>query len=94
MASCKPGGILITLVHPVSPEMQITMEFARASTNLTPQLTSLLTNDPLLSLYELIESGEIIPHVGQVFALENAKGAQELCEAGHGRGRIILHLGD
>jgi len=90
----KPGGILITMVHPVSPENTDHDGIRTASTNMAPQLMSSLTIDPLQSLQELIAAGDIVPQVGQVFALENAKEAQELCETGHGRGRIILHVRD
>jgi NADPH:quinone reductase-like Zn-dependent oxidoreductase len=90
----KPGGILVTAVHPVAPEDSDHDGIRTASTNLSPQMPALLTSEPLQPLQELIASEDIVPYVGQVFALENAKEAQEFCETGHGRGRIILHIRD
>jgi NADPH:quinone reductase-like Zn-dependent oxidoreductase len=49
---------------------------------------------PLREVSALIESGLLLPQVGQVFSLEEAAQAQALSETGHGRGRIVLHIAD
>ena len=43
---------------------------------------------------ELIEAGHLRPLVRQVLALEDARKAHALSEAGHGAGRIVLRIAD
>jgi len=50
-------------------------------------------NSELLSTFaRLIDEGQIKVTVGAVFPFSEAAQAQKLCESGHGRGRIILHI--
>jgi NADPH:quinone reductase-like Zn-dependent oxidoreductase len=44
------------------------------------------------STRRLIDSGQLIPHVGRVFPLDQAAAAHLLSEQGHGRGRIVLKV--
>jgi NADPH:quinone reductase-like Zn-dependent oxidoreductase len=48
----------------------------------------------LKKLSDLIEAGQLKPVAGPLFQLGEAQKAQELSQAGHGRGRIILEIGD
>ncbi len=49
--------------------------------------------EKLDQILELLESKQITPVVGPVFPLANVRQAHELCQSGHGRGRIILVAG-
>ena len=42
----------------------------------------------------LLDTGQIKPHVGKVFPLEQARQAQELKRDGHIRGKIVLKIAD
>jgi NADPH:quinone reductase-like Zn-dependent oxidoreductase len=44
----------------------------------------------LKQILELLEAKQLTPIVGTHFTLAEARQAQELCQTGHGRGRIIL----
>jgi NADPH:quinone reductase-like Zn-dependent oxidoreductase len=89
----KPGGILVTLIHPVPPE-NADHDGVRIASTIRSIGTPLQTANPLHAIRDLIAAGDIVPHVGAVFSLEQAREAQELCETGHGRGRIVLHIRD
>ena len=45
----------------------------------------------LPAIAELITAGKLTPAIQASFPLSEAAAAQQLCETGHGRGRIILH---
>ena len=65
-----------------------------ASTILDQRVTPRISTEPLQEISGLIESGLLLPQVGKVFPLQEAAQAQALSEAGHGRGRIVLHIAD
>lgn len=46
--------------------------------------------DKLIQISELLESKQIMPVVGAIFSLAEARQAHELSQTGHGRGRIVL----
>jgi NADPH:quinone reductase-like Zn-dependent oxidoreductase len=48
----------------------------------------------LKQVSELLEAKQLTPVVGTRFTLAEARQAQELAQTGHGRGRIVLHIGD
>jgi NADPH:quinone reductase-like Zn-dependent oxidoreductase len=48
----------------------------------------------LKRISELIEARQLKVVVGKVFPLAEAAQAHELSQTGHGRGRIILRMGD
>jgi NADPH:quinone reductase-like Zn-dependent oxidoreductase len=49
---------------------------------------------PLLHrIGDMVESGLVKPVVQKVFPLEQVREAHTLSEQGHGRGRIVLHVG-
>ena len=82
----RPDGIYVTVAGRPDPEagkaegVRATSAGRAAPTNLT-QISALL------------KSKELIPVVGQVFPLAEARQAQELSATGHGRGRILLKVG-
>jgi NADPH:quinone reductase-like Zn-dependent oxidoreductase len=82
----KRGGTLVSLLE--APPAELAQELGiRASKNAV-----LPTSAHLQSIVRLIDAGQIRPTVGPVFALEQAAQAHALCETGHGRGRIVLHV--
>jgi len=83
----RRGGILISVAARPSPEMgqERGVRILRAER---------ATGDKLKPLADLIAKGEIKPVVQKVFPLADARQAHELCETGHGRGRIVLRVQD
>jgi NADPH:quinone reductase-like Zn-dependent oxidoreductase len=81
----NPGGIFVTVAGRVDPEVAEARNI---------RATSARRADPvkLLQISELLESKQLVPEVGKVFPLTQARQAQELSQTGHGRGRIILRI--
>jgi NADPH:quinone reductase-like Zn-dependent oxidoreductase len=82
-----PGGILVTVAGRLDPEMGKAQGVHALSAGRAP-------GEKLSQISELLASKVIKPLVGKVFSLSEARQAQELCQTGHGRGRIILHVAD
>ena len=51
-------------------------------------------SDKLKRISELVEAKQLKPVMGPFFPLADARQAQELSQTGHGRGRIILEIGN
>lgn len=82
----KRGGTLVSVLEP--PPAQLAQELGiRAIKNAT-----LPTSAHLQSIVRLIDARHIRPTIRQIFALDQAAQAHALCETGHGRGRIVLHI--
>jgi len=83
----KRGGLLLSIAGMVDPKraegLGIRAKYTgRAATSHIAQIT------------ELIQSKKVVPKVGKVFPLTDARKAQELSQTGHGTGRIVLHIAD
>jgi NADPH:quinone reductase-like Zn-dependent oxidoreductase len=81
----KPGGILVTVVSTdfVPPRSDVRSAFFYAE----------ITTARLNAVSGLLESGKVIPQVGSVVPLEQARTAHEmLAGAPHLRGKIVLHV--
>ena len=85
----KKGGTLISAVGFPSEETARQHEVRAARVMLPHDLSAILRQ-----VTELIEAGKLQPHIRKVFALEEAAQAHALCETHHGRGRIVLHIGE
>jgi NADPH:quinone reductase-like Zn-dependent oxidoreductase len=48
----------------------------------------------LVQLCRLITERKLMPTVSQTFPLAQAADAHELCEGGHVRGKVVLHVAD
>jgi NADPH:quinone reductase-like Zn-dependent oxidoreductase len=79
----KPGGIFVTVAGMVDAEAAQTRG-VRAINGRRADAVN------LQQVSQLLESGKLIPEVGQIFPLAQARQAQELSQTGHGRGRIVL----
>jgi NADPH:quinone reductase-like Zn-dependent oxidoreductase len=83
----KPGGIMVVVAG--APDVEAAAAHGvRVSNVAHPAVTT-----PVLEeLARLVASGDLVPHIGAVFPLEEAAEAQAASETGHGRGRIVLHV--
>ena len=50
------------------------------------------TGEQLAQFAKLFDEGQVKPFVGELFPLNEAAHAQEFCQQGHGRGRIVLQI--
>jgi NADPH:quinone reductase-like Zn-dependent oxidoreductase len=83
----KPGGILISAVSPI-PEDVAKRYGARAVFFLVDVTTARLN-----IVADLFDSGKLVPHIGSVLPLEDARTAHEmLAGAPHKPGKIVLNI--
>ncbi len=84
----KAGGILVTLVEP--PSQEDAAKYGVRAAFMGAQPSSAL----LKELADLLDRGQIKPHVDKVFPLEQARQAQELKRNSHIQGKIVLKIAD
>jgi NADPH:quinone reductase-like Zn-dependent oxidoreductase len=79
----RQGGKFVTVAAMVDPEVGAARDILA---------TSARRADPvkLEEISEFLESQRIVPEIGKVFPLAQARQAHELSQTGHGRGRILL----
>ena len=83
----KPGGILVSVVSPV-PEATHTRYNVRAAYFYVDVTTARLN-----TITELFDSAKLVPDVGTVLRLEDARVAHEMLGgAPHKRGKIVLRI--
>jgi NADPH:quinone reductase-like Zn-dependent oxidoreductase len=87
----KRGGTLVSLLEQPSQERarERGIRAVRITTALPFPSTHLLE-----AIAQLLEAGQVKAIVGTIFPLHEARQAHELSQAGHGRGRIVLHIAD
>jgi NADPH:quinone reductase-like Zn-dependent oxidoreductase len=83
----RPGGIFVTIAAMLP-------EDAGKAQNIRALSASRASADTLKQVSELIEAKQLKPVVGEVFLLSEVRQAHELSQTGHGRGRIILQIGN
>lgn len=84
----KPGGILVSVVSPMPDELA-----AKAGVRSVFFIVD-VTTARLNTLAELFDGRKLIPQVGTVLPLADAKAAhQMLAGAPHARGKIVLQVG-
>jgi len=83
-AVLKPGGLLVSVAGRATEEEAKAhgMRFKSATRAPASNLTQIA---------ELIAAGKLTPAIQANYPLSEAAAAMQLCETGHGRGRIILH---
>jgi NADPH:quinone reductase-like Zn-dependent oxidoreductase len=82
------GGILVSVVSSPMPEDVAANAGVRAV-----YFVVSVTTDRLNTIAELFDKGELVPQVGSVLPLADARIAhQMLAGAPHGRGRIVLDV--
>jgi NADPH:quinone reductase-like Zn-dependent oxidoreductase len=81
----RPGGVFVTAAGRVDPAIGQVHGIRAASAHRADVAT-------LRTIVELLQAKQIVPVVGKVFPLTQARQAQELSQTGHGRGRIVLQI--
>ncbi len=82
------GGTLITIVGAPSPEK------AEESGIQAIKPTRLASGKDLVSIAHLMETGHVKAVIARTFPFHEVRQAHELCQTGHGRGRIVLRIAD
>lgn len=85
----KPGGILVSAVSPIPETTQ--KRYGVRATYFYVDVTTARLN----KITELFDSGKLVPNVGTVLPLEEARIAHEMLGgAPHKRGKIVLRIAD
>jgi len=83
----KPGGILVSIVSPVSETLQ--KRYGVRALYIEVDVTTARLN----RIAELLDNGKLVTDVGTVLPLEEARKAHEMLEgAPHMRGKIVLKI--
>jgi NADPH:quinone reductase-like Zn-dependent oxidoreductase len=83
----KRGGTLVSIVQPPSKE-QPAAHGVRGEFLISDQTRK----DELATIVQLVSSGRVKVHVATVLPLSEARKAQELSQAGHTEGKIVLRV--
>lgn len=84
----KPGGRLVSLLEQPAQALAQARGIHAMKNAATP------TSEHLRTIAEMIVAGDIKVTIARTFPLHAARQAHELSQAGHGRGRIVLHISD
>jgi NADPH:quinone reductase-like Zn-dependent oxidoreductase len=83
----RPGGMFVTVAG------RLTEEAGKAQ-NIKAVSAGRASTDKLKQISELVEAKQLKPVTGALFPLAKARQALELSKTGHGRGRILLQIGN
>ncbi len=83
-ACLKPGGFLVSIVQPPSPEKLKERGLRGGAILVKP------SGAQLAQIGAMIDAGALKPHVSDALPLKDAAKAHELSEAGRTRGKIVL----
>jgi len=83
----RPGGIYVTVAGRLAAD-------AGKAQNVRATNAGRASPENLKKISELIEAKQLQPVTGVIFPLAEAQQAQALSQGGHGRGRIILQIGN
>ncbi|MET9344741.1 MULTISPECIES: NADP-dependent oxidoreductase [unclassified Nonomuraea] len=89
LAVLKPGGVLVSIMEHWNAELAARVEAAGrrfAGVSVEPDYVA------LAAIAELVDAGQIHPHVEETFPLEKAGKAHEVLEAGQVQGKLVLTL--
>ncbi len=82
----RPSGILVSIVSPD------TQQQAKAHGKRGLVMLAQDSGAQLAEIAALIDAGKLKPHVERVFALAEARQAQEISQQGHVRGKLVLQV--
>lgn len=82
----KRGGTVVSIVEVPPAELAESLGIRADINQVFP------ASEHLHQIVQLIDAGHMQPAIRQVFPLREAAHAHEMCETGHGRGRIILSI--
>jgi len=85
----KPGGILVSVVQPPSPEASKVHGIRGVFL-----ICNHRRNDELAWIAELVVSGRVKVHIDTMLPLSEARKAQELSQSGHVKGKIVLRVAE
>jgi NADPH:quinone reductase-like Zn-dependent oxidoreductase len=83
----RPGGIFVTVAGRLA-------EGIGQAQNIRAVSAGRASTDNLKQISELVEAKQLKPVTGALFPLAKARQAQELSQTRHGRGRILLQIGN
>jgi NADPH:quinone reductase-like Zn-dependent oxidoreductase len=83
----RPGGVFGTIAARLADD-------AGKSQNIRAVSAGRASADKLKQISELVEAKQLKPVPGALFPLADVRQAHELSQTGHGRGRIILQIGN
>ncbi len=83
----KPGGMLVSTVQPPSEEVAASHGVRQAMVLSSPPIGKVLTE-----IAELVDSGQIKPHVSAVLPLHEIRNAHAMIEGKHTRGKLVLQV--
>jgi NADPH:quinone reductase-like Zn-dependent oxidoreductase len=89
LATLKPGGILICLAMPMDPPESVRLAAAERGVRTSTPLVE-IDRLALTRVTELVEQGELRPHIDSTFPLVDAAAAHERGESGRTTGKIVL----
>jgi NADPH:quinone reductase-like Zn-dependent oxidoreductase len=84
----KPGGFLVSLLDPPSPERARAQGVRAAHLLVRPSATQ------LEEVGQLIDAGRVRPVISQVLPLSEARRAHELSQTKHTRGKLVLRVAE
>jgi NADPH:quinone reductase-like Zn-dependent oxidoreductase len=84
----RKGGILVSILKRPSPEKAAAHDARGGYVFVQPNAAE------LTEIATLVDSGKVRPVVETVLPLSEARRAQELNQAGHTRGKIVLRVTD
>ena len=85
----KPGGILLSTVHPPSQEVASAHGVRQRMIGTAPPIRKVLTEAA-----KMVADGQLKPHVATVLPLQDIQKAHGMIEARHTRGKIVLQVVD
>lgn len=88
MSIVRRGGTLVSIVEQPPEDLAQALGI-RAIKNAMPPNSA-----HLRQIVQIIDEGHVTPTIQRLFSLAEAPQAHALCETGHGRGRIVLHVAD
>jgi NADPH:quinone reductase-like Zn-dependent oxidoreductase len=83
----KPGGTLVCIVTPPSPELAQKHDVQIKYLGAQPK------GDQLAEIAKLIDGGKVKPHVSQIMKFDQVHEALQLSQARHIRGKLVLNIG-
>jgi len=85
----KPGGILVSVVEPPSPEAA-----GGRGVRGVFLICDLGRNDELAVIADMVVRRQVIVHIQTILPLSEARKAQELSQSGHAEGKIVLRVAE
>jgi NADPH:quinone reductase-like Zn-dependent oxidoreductase len=86
LAVLKKGGVIVSTVGAANSEQAAQAGIRAVNFGMERSAAD------LSELARLVEHGDVQPRMGEVFALKQAREAQDASQQGHAKGKILLHV--